>query len=104
MAILIASQFLLSCSDKGKLIYGKWYLLGKENTIEFRENGKIFGKKKGQDKIEFVGYFYFNDEDKTLELKDCKKSPDNGTFKVLKLDGHHLKLERDGTTMVLNRL
>ena len=102
--ILFSLIILSSCSDKGKLIYGKWFLEGKNNTIEFKEDGKVYGKENGMKNFEFVGNFEFNDEKKILILKDCRKPSDNGSFKVLELDDNLMKLERDGSPLILNRL
>jgi hypothetical protein len=104
VTILFSLIILSSCSDQGKLIYGKWFLEGKNNTIEFKEDGKLYAKEHGMENFEFVGNFEFNDEKKIIILKNCKKSPDNGSFKVLQLDDKQLKLEHEGRSLKLNRL
>jgi hypothetical protein len=102
--ILITSTILTSCSGEGNQIYGKWFLQEKDNLIEFTEEGKVFGKEKEMQNFEFVGYFDFNDEKKTLTLKNCVKPSDNGTYKVIKIDDDQLQLERERKSLLFNRL
>ena len=60
--ILFTSTLLTSFSGEGNQIYGKWFLQGKDNIIDFTEEGKVFVKEKEKQNFEFVGYFDFNEE------------------------------------------